>query len=63
VHSRQARDGNSCQAAQAVWWNGPWRKFFKFYLETLEHPDDRDARLRREAADAEHERRKEMVIL
>jgi hypothetical protein len=28
-----------------------------------EHPDERDARLRREQDDAEHHRRKEMAIL
>lgn len=32
-------------------------------IESREHPDERGARLRREHADAEHERRKDLVLL
>src|SRR5947209_8046052 len=35
----------------------------EFSIGSREHPDERGARLRREPADAEHERRKEMVLL
>jgi hypothetical protein len=38
-------------------------EFFKLSLESLEHRDERGARLRREHADAEHERRKDLVLL
>jgi hypothetical protein len=35
----------------------------EFSIASREHPDVRDARLRREQVDADHERRKELVIL
>jgi hypothetical protein len=35
----------------------------EFSIESREHPDERGARLRREHADAEHERRKDLVLL
>jgi hypothetical protein len=35
----------------------------KIALESREHPDERDARLRREEADAEHQRRIEGLIV
>ena len=36
---------------------------YRLLFESREHPDEMDARLHRERADAEHERRKDMVIL
>jgi hypothetical protein len=36
---------------------------YRLSIESLEHPEVRDSRLRREEADAEHQRHKEVLIL